>query len=390
MMVWRRPEGEHGGAVRRPTHSGSVVARSVRLATGIVLVVAFSIPVTDAGPRIVQARGVQPAPSATDITLVQAEMAAAERGPVPNPTASVTIRTSRGSPRPGKHQPPTATPTPTATATPTPTPALTPAPTPTPTATPTAAPTLTPASTPTPTPSAIPTPTLASPSPADPTWVNVIDDQFNTGGVPAHWSLYDGPYGSGSHNCAAPSQVDVSGGYLHLVMSYQASGTCGAGWYTAGLSLSGASAIDQRVTLRFRVVNTSGGAFHSHFIIPMRWPDVDSSWPSGGEEDYLEGSWTGGVNSYLHYGANDAQVSSPTYAVDVTQWHTVQTTRIDHVVTVSIDGVVEWTYTGSSATLPDTLKHVVLQQECSANGCPTSNAGTEDIQIDWITIEDPT
>jgi len=30
---------------------------------------------------------------------------------------------------------------------------------------------------------------------------------------------------------------------------------------------------------------------------------------------------------------------------------------------------------------------VVLQRECRASGCTPGTAGTEDIQIDWITIE---
>jgi hypothetical protein len=31
----------------------------------------------------------------------------------------------------------------------------------------------------------------------------------------------------------------------------------------------------------------------------------------------------------------------------------------------------------------------LLAQECQASGCPTGTAGAEDIQIDWITIDNP-
>jgi hypothetical protein len=48
-----------------------------------------------------------------------------------------------------------------------------------------------------------------------------------------------------------------------------------------------------------------------------------------------------------------------------------------------------WTYKGTSTTLPDTLKRVVLQQECQDSGCPDGTTGTEDIQIDWITVDKP-
>ena len=59
------------------------------------------------------------------------------------------------------------------------------------------------------------------------------------------------------------------------------------------------------------------------------------------------------------------------YTIDLTQWHTVQVTRLNHVFSVAFDGTVMWTYNGSSSTLPDTLKHVVLQQECLGSGCPS-------------------
>ncbi len=212
----------------------------------------------------------------------------------------------------------------------------------------------------------------------------MVNDQFDAGGVPSHWDMYDGPYGSGPHNCATPSQDTVSGGALHLMMAYRTSGTCGAGWYTGGLALAGFSTIDQRVTVRFRVVTT--GSVASHFIIPMRWVDNDNLWPAGGEEDYFEGDTNTGATTFLHYGSNNAQVYSPDYNVDLAQWHTIQTTRLNHQVIVAIDGVAAWTYNGSSSTLPDTLKHVVLQQECMSS-CPSGTSGTVDLQIDWITVE---
>jgi phosphatidylinositol-3-phosphatase len=246
-------------------------------------------------------------------------------------------------------------------------------------------PTPTPRPTPTPTPAVTPSPT-APPSPSAPAgWVNLVNDQFDSGGVPTHWGLYDGPYGSNAHNCAVPSHDTVSGGYLHLLMAYETSGKCGAAWYTGGMRLNGFSAIDQRVTLRFRIVDSGASA---HYVIPMRWPDLDSSWPAGGEEDYCEADSTTGCTTYLHYGSTNAQVSHA-YAIDVSQWHTMQFTRLNHVVTAVMDGAVAWTYSGSSATLPDTLKHVVLQQECLSTGCPTGTSGSSEILVDWITVDGP-
>src|SRR3954463_6865470 len=74
---------------------------------------------------------------------------------------------------------------------------------------------------------------------AAPNWVTVVNDSFNSGSTyPSHWNAYNGPYGSGAdHNCAKPSHNTVSGGYLHLKMSFDSTGKCGAAWYTGGLSL---------------------------------------------------------------------------------------------------------------------------------------------------------
>ncbi len=259
------------------------------------------------------------------------------------------------------------------------------------TARPTVAPTVTPVVTSAPTPIVTPPPPRPpTPAPTAPPpttgWVTVINDQFDAGGVPSHWSLYNGPYGSGPHNCAIPSHASVSGGSLHLLMSHESSGICGAGWYTAGMMIGGAyGSVDQRVTVRFRVVSNG---VDGHRIIPMRWP-TSAAWPAGGEEDYCEGDSLTGCDTFLHYSSANQQIYHP-YSFSLAQWHTIRVQRLNHVVMVFLDdlGTPVWTYLGSSATLPDTAKRVVLQQECQSS-CPSGTSGSEDIQIDWITIENP-
>jgi hypothetical protein len=228
----------------------------------------------------------------------------------------------------------------------------------------------------------------ATPTPK-PTWTAVVNDQFNSGGLPTHWFAYDGvPIGM-VPNCAIPSHATVSGGYLHMTLSYEATGWCGAGWYTAGLRLQGLASVDSRITVRFRVVDTGGVG--GHFVIPFKYPNVDATWPAAGEEDYCEGDDVLGCNSYLHYGASNSQIVQH-YTVDLTQWHTMRFQRLNHVVTAYIDNMTTpvWTYNGTSTTLPDTLKLVILQTECHAWGCPAGTTGSEDVQIDWITVENPT
>lgn len=255
---------------------------------------------------------------------------------------------------------------------------------PTPTAVPTAQ---APAVTPRPAPKL--SPTRAPTAPPAPDWVTVVDDRFN-GGVPGHWSLYDSAYGSGAHNCAAASHVYTSGGILHLLLSYEPTGAgsadCGPGWYSGGLSLSGFSSVDQRVTVRFRVVSKG---VNSHFIIPMRWPEDDASWPAGGEEDYCEGSVGNGCSTYLHYSSDNQQISGH-HKIDLSTWHIIRTERRNHVIRVYFDNMTNpvWQYDGTTDTLPDTLKNVLLQQECESS-CPAGTSGTEDIQIDRVTVANP-
>ncbi len=98
---------------------------------------------------------------------------------------------------------------------------------------------------------ATPVPT-ATPSASPGGWTTIVNDQFDTGGVPTHWSLYDGPYGSAPKNCAVPSHDFVAGGYLNLRMSYDTSGKCGAAWYTGGMQITHSLRSGSLLTIRPR------------------------------------------------------------------------------------------------------------------------------------------
>jgi hypothetical protein len=227
-----------------------------------------------------------------------------------------------------------------------------------------------------------------TPSPVSTTWVTQVDDQFNSGGVPAHWTLYDGPYGSDPHNCASPDHVYVSGGAMHMLMHYAESGRCGSGWYTAGMMLDPEyGAIDQRITIRWRVVRQGAS---SHHIIPMRFAD-GSPWPQGGEEDLCESSSLRSCYTFLHYGDAGATQVAHRHTFDQSAWHTVRYVRRNLTLSVFIDDLSSpvWVYHGTFETLPETVKRPVLQQECFPRGCPRDSGGMEDIQIDWIVIERP-
>ena len=146
--------------------------------------------------------------------------------------------------------------------------------------------------------------------------------------------------------------------------------------------------VDQRITVTFRVVSTG---VQSHYIIPMRWPTT-ASWPSGGEEDYCErDAALGDCATFLHYSTSSTTQIYHAYNLDVSQWHTFRFQRLNHVVTMWVDNLSTpvWTYYGNSTTLPDTVKTVVLQQECLHSGCPSGTSGSEDVQISSIAIDKP-
>lgn len=224
-------------------------------------------------------------------------------------------------------------------------------------------------------------------------WTTIIDDEFNAPGLPSHWIPYTGSYGDSAHNCAATSQDQVPGdGYLHLKMQYHTSGACGAGWYTGGMQIASEyGGVDQAITVRWRIVPSAApNVVRSHRIIPMRWVDDPKySWEQG-ESNYCEGSFLGGCYSYLHYGPNSTQISHG-YLVDLTKWHTWRIEQHNYQVSVFIDNMTKpvWVYKGDATTIPSSSKRAVLQQECPLSGCPSGTfAGdVEDIQIDWITIQ---
>jgi hypothetical protein len=243
-----------------------------------------------------------------------------------------------------------------------------------------------------------------SPSPATSQaddWVNVVNDRFDSGGIPAHWNLYDTPYHSNVENCPLPSHATVSGGSLHLLMAYEPSGRCGAGWYTAGMQVKDPyGGVHQRVTVRWRVVSSNPGSVRSHRIIPMRWVDDDNFEWYEGEADYCEGSALTSCSSFLHH-QDASSVVDRTYAVDLRQWHTMRfetrpgTNAQGHpavILRAYIDDLTSptWTYVGNERTIPSAYRRTVLQQECRNSGCPAGTSGTEDIQIDWITIDNLT
>lgn len=234
-------------------------------------------------------------------------------------------------------------------------------------------------------------------------WHTIVNDKFETSGLPSHWTPYDGPFGSGALNCASPSQVQVPGdGSMHLVMQYAPAAVCNSVtgvWLTGGVQINSASGFrsdaggNQAIEIRYRIVrNDTGGNVRSHYILPMHWPTTGTGF--GGEADYCEGGVSlTDCSTFLHYGDGSLTNSKAhTGLLDLSNWTTIRAERLNHTVKVYINGNLVYNFIGDSTTLPDKVLAGVLQQECPNAGCPSSSfaAFTEDIQIDYIKIENPT
>jgi hypothetical protein len=265
-------------------------------------------------------------------------------------------------------------------------------------------------------------------------WAAVINDDFDSGDVPVWYTLYNG-VDHITNNCWAPSHVfvstiddnGISRGVLHLQLSYEstkpASATnCNydAGWYTGGLSIAQAYRLhsdgscwmtcdNQRITIRYRIVETNGAA--SHRIMPMASPFTYPPGPCG-ETDYLEGDGPlDRASFFVHFGPDAAtcktqNISNAYTSPDLGDWHTYRFEKYpNYVVKVYIDDMVNpfWicdantTPKCDSNVLPDMTRKLVLQQECQHNDqfgnfaphCPNDQTAVEDIQVDWLQVENP-
>jgi hypothetical protein len=249
-------------------------------------------------------------------------------------------------------------------------------------------------------------PPVASPLPVKAGWKRVIETKFDQDGViPDPWANSEGGgftfRTSGSH--CRPQNATVSGGLLRLLMKWDDAGHLGPGWYCGYIAIKRAlrgapyASTDQTVTLRWRVQNNG---VRGHSNVPMRWPAAFAGHPNKqGEEDCWEGSGMNGATTFLHYTNPDGtagRVSRSYTGVDMSQFHVYRFERSNLTFKTFVDNMETplWVYQGNRTTLPDYPKIPLLQQESRSyyeagpSGQPKS-AGTEEIQVDWITVDNP-
>ena len=245
-------------------------------------------------------------------------------------------------------------------------------------------------------------------------WTNVIDTDFNSSGaLPYPWQAYNFANSRPSAGYYLPSHVVVSGGIATLRQEYEASGPArnsyygsnGAGWYQGTIYATAPgpwNSIDHRTTFRMRILSENG--ITSHRNLPMRWPLIGTQ-PAAGEENYLESDPVllppvGGKQqpyAFVHFGSGEQPIRGVNFevldwpTVDFSQWHTYRVERRNHQIRIWIDDLTtpvvqqQW----SSRELPDTQKVPVFQQENANFVPPAGTTGSEEIQIDWITVDAP-
>lgn len=246
---------------------------------------------------------------------------------------------------------------------------------------------------PTPTPTPTPDPTTPPPPAGDVPapqagFIRVFTDGFDgTALDTTKWSPYTGHLSSSS-GCNEVDNLTVANGVLTQTFAYQSEGVCGAGWYHGSMMVkSGYGGNNQSVTMRFRIVANDPANTRSHHILPMRWPNQDPWYV--GESDYCEGSSYSECTTFLHHSSSSQQVASPDHVFDMQQWHTIRATQLPgNDVQIFIDDMTTpvWSYDGTTTTVPDVMKRTVLQQECRSS-CPSNTGGWEQIQTDWLTID---
>jgi hypothetical protein len=213
-------------------------------------------------------------------------------------------------------------------------------------------------------------------------WSLSFDDEFNGNSLDtANWST--GWFGSGitqpvqpdEQECYDPSQVSVSGGYLHLD-AVPKSESCGGETrpYTSGMVTTD------------KLHEFTNGAFEARVYLPAApdggvadwpafWADGTGNWPSTGEMDIMEGL---SGETCFHYhdpagGPGGCQNVGP-------GWHTFGADWNGNNVTYYYDGHDVGTLTTDSTDDP---KYLILNNAVGGSGGESTPA---DMLVDYVRV----
>jgi beta-glucanase (GH16 family) len=237
-----------------------------------------------------------------------------------------------------------------------------------------------------------------------PGWKQIFEEDFSAGDVPLGafpGELY-GPrwsegYKDGTPDTAGQRSGGRSGYYPSKVLSVKDGAL---DWYLHsenGISMGAApqpripnasanpprhnSLLYGRYSVRFKADSLAG--FKTAWLL---WPD-SGVWPRDGEIDFPEGDLAGFIYGALHYPtlAGGDAFDKHESALDPTSWHVATMEWGPGRVEFFLDGQ---SLGASTAGIPSTPMHLVLQTESCLTGCPLPETQGH-VYLDWISIWTP-
>jgi beta-glucanase (GH16 family) len=219
------------------------------------------------------------------------------------------------------------------------------------------------------------------PSGDTPGWHMTYSQDFNGSNLPPDWGAYSGEPGGDSNGWWDPSNLTVSGGYLHFNGRYDSSVHR---YSTAGVSFGGKDQTYGMYLVRMKGDYAPGVAISD---IALLWPAGDG-WPP--EIDFYEDS--GGTRSSmaatLHPGPNgdDCCQIQHSHGLNATLWHTVGVQWTPTTVSYIVDGNVWATVMASQlsggAHWPAQAMSLDLQAQNLDSNYPSGP--TENMTVDWV------
>lgn len=113
----------------------------------------------------------------------------------------------------------------------------------------------------------------------------------------------------------------------------------------------------------------------------LLWPD-DDNWPQNGEIDFPEGDLNRTIAAFMHYQNGTSENDQDVYdsSVTYTSWHTATIVWTPQEANFLIDGQ---SIGMSTARVPNTPMHWVIQTEACLDGCPVATTAGN-LQIAWM------
>ena len=227
-----------------------------------------------------------------------------------------------------------------------------------------------------------------------PGWHQIFTDDFTTGvpmgsfpnAVSNQWSAYpDGTKDTSKNGTYEPDQVaSVQNGILNIHLHTE-NGTHmvaallpklpGAPGSEGGLEYG-------RYAIRFKADPMAG-----YKVAWLLWPDSEN-WPHDGEIDFPESNLDGTINAFMHHQDGTSSSDQDAYPTNArySSWHTAVIEWLPTRVTFILDGNV---IGNSTARIPNTPMHWVIQTETALGGSVPSDSVAGNVQIDWVAVYSP-